>query len=104
LDGDDYVVRGSKLWSTYADVADFMFALVRTGDRGSGAHGISYLLIDLRRDGVTVRPLRDISGGSRFCECSSTTSECRWPIAWVRRTADGSWHAARWASNAPPAH
>jgi alkylation response protein AidB-like acyl-CoA dehydrogenase len=67
-DGDEYVVRGSKLWSSYADVADHMFALVRTGTRESGAEGISYLLIDLRSDGVTTRPLRDMSGGSRFCE------------------------------------
>jgi alkylation response protein AidB-like acyl-CoA dehydrogenase len=93
LDGDDYVVRGSKLWSTYADVADFMFALVRTGDRGSGAHGISYLLIDLRRDGVTVRPLRDMSGGSRFCEVF--LDDVRVPMANRVGPENGGWQLAR---------
>ena len=68
LDGDHYVVTGSKLWSTFADVADMMFALVRTGPPGSGRHGITYLLIDLRSEGVTVQPLRDMSGQSRFCQ------------------------------------
>lgn len=67
-DGDHYVVRGVKLWSSFADVADFLFALVRTGPKESGAAGISYLLIDLHTDGVSVRPLRDMSGQSRFCQ------------------------------------
>jgi alkylation response protein AidB-like acyl-CoA dehydrogenase len=93
LDGDDYVVRGSKLWSSYADVADFMFALVRTGDRASGAGAISYLLIDLRRDGVTVRPLRDMSGGSRFCEVF--LDDVRVPVANRVGSENGGWQLAR---------
>lgn len=68
LDGDEYVVTGTKLWSTFADTADMMFALVRTGKPDSGRDGITYLLIDLRSDGVTVRPLRDMSGQSRFSQ------------------------------------
>jgi alkylation response protein AidB-like acyl-CoA dehydrogenase len=68
LDGANYIVNGSKVWSTYADVAEMMFALVRTGSRNSRSDGISYLLIDLRSEGVTVHPLRDMSGESRFCE------------------------------------
>jgi alkylation response protein AidB-like acyl-CoA dehydrogenase len=67
-DGDHYVVRGVKVWSSFADVAEMMFALVRTGSKDSGRDGISYLLIDLRTDGITVRPIRDMSGQSRFCE------------------------------------
>jgi len=67
-DGDVYVVNGGKVWNTYADVAEMMFMLVRTGPPGSGADGISYLLLDLRSDGVTVRPLRDMSGESRFSQ------------------------------------
>jgi alkylation response protein AidB-like acyl-CoA dehydrogenase len=92
-DGDDYLVRGSKLWSSYADVADLMFALVRTGDRDSGAHGISYLLIDLRRDGVTVRPLRDMSGGSRFCEVF--LDDVRVPVVNRVGSENGGWQLAR---------
>jgi alkylation response protein AidB-like acyl-CoA dehydrogenase len=67
-DGDVYVVDGGKIWNTYADVAEMMFMLVRTGPPGSGAAGISYLLVDLRSEGVTVRPLRDMSGETRFSQ------------------------------------
>ncbi|WP_375489346.1 acyl-CoA dehydrogenase family protein [uncultured Mycobacterium sp.] len=66
--GDQYVVSGHKMWTTNARHADWMFALVRTGTPESRQHGISYLLIDLSCVGVTVRPLRDMTGGSSFCE------------------------------------
>ncbi len=107
-DGDEYVVTGVKLWSTFADVAEMMFALVRTGPPGSGRHGISYLLIDLRSDGVTVRPLRDMSGESRFCQVFF--DEVRVPVAdrvgaenqgWpLARTTLGNERAARSLSQA----
>jgi alkylation response protein AidB-like acyl-CoA dehydrogenase len=67
-DGDHYVVSGQKIWITNARNADWLFALVRTGSRESRQHGISYLLIDMSSPGVTVRPLRDMTGGSSFCE------------------------------------
>ena len=51
-DGDYYIVSGTKLWSTFADVADMMFALVRTGGPDTGAAGISYLLIDMHARGL----------------------------------------------------
>jgi len=66
--GDAYVVSGQKIWITNARYADWLFALVRTGSRESRQLGISYLLIDVKSDGVTVRPLRDMTGGSSFCE------------------------------------
>jgi alkylation response protein AidB-like acyl-CoA dehydrogenase len=92
-DGDEYVVRGTKLWSSYADVADIMFTLVRTGGPQSGADGISYLLIDLRAAGVTVRPLRDMSGGSRFCEVF--LDDVRVPVADRIGPEHGGWSLAR---------
>jgi alkylation response protein AidB-like acyl-CoA dehydrogenase len=67
-DGDEYVVNGQKLWSTGAEGADVLFTLVRTGTLASRQDGISYLLIDLHSPGVTVRPLRDLTGGSSFAE------------------------------------
>ncbi|WP_319453113.1 MULTISPECIES: acyl-CoA dehydrogenase family protein [unclassified Mycobacterium] len=67
-DGDVYRVFGQKVWTTMADQADWMFALVRTGSPGRGSGGISYLLISMRSPGITVRPLRDISGGAEFAE------------------------------------
>jgi len=67
-DGGEYVINGQKVWNTSADVADMLFALVRTGTPDSRQKGISYLLLDARSEGVTVRPLRDMTGGQHFCE------------------------------------
>jgi acyl-CoA dehydrogenase len=67
-DGDVYRVNGQKVWTTMADKADWMFALVRTGAAGRGSDGITYLLIPMDSAGITVRPLRDISGGADFAE------------------------------------
>lgn len=66
--GDRYVVTGQKVWSSAADVADVLYALVRTGPPDSRQDGISYLVIDLAGPGVTVRPLRDLTGGAGFSE------------------------------------
>ncbi len=67
-DGDRYVVNGQKLWSSSADIADVLFTLVRTGQPDSGRDGITYLLVDAHAPGVTVRPLRDLTGDAGFCE------------------------------------
>lgn len=68
IDGDDYVVNGQKVWTSYADKADWIFALVRT-DRDAPKHkGISFVLIDMTTPGVSTRPIRLISGQSPFCE------------------------------------
>ena len=67
-DGDSYRVTGQKIWTTQAEHADWMFALVRTGPPGRSTAGISYLLIDMRSTGIEVRPLRDASGAVHFAE------------------------------------
>jgi alkylation response protein AidB-like acyl-CoA dehydrogenase len=67
-DGEEYVVEGQKIWCTAADIADRIFALVRTGPPGSAKDGISYLIVDARAPGVEVRPIRDIAGGEHFAE------------------------------------
>jgi acyl-CoA dehydrogenase len=61
-DGDDYVVNGSKLWTTHAHHADWMFALVRTSNEGKPQQGISFLLIDMKSPGILVRPIATIGG------------------------------------------
>jgi len=61
-EGDDYIVNGSKIWTTHAQHADWMFALVRTGTEGKPQQGISFLLLDMRSPGVTVRPIATIGG------------------------------------------
>ncbi|KAA0110042.1 acyl-CoA dehydrogenase [Mycolicibacterium sp. P9-22] len=67
-DGEVYRINGQKVWTTMAERADWMFALVRTGPAGRSTEGITYLLIPMDSKGVTVRPLRDISGGAHFAE------------------------------------
>ena len=61
-DGDDYIVNGSKIWTSYAHWADWIFALVRTDSEAKPQNGISFLLIDMRSKGVTVQPIKSIEG------------------------------------------
>ena len=61
-DGDDYIVSGVKTWTSYAHQADWMFCLVRTATTERRQEGISFLLIDMRSPGVTVRPIVSIDG------------------------------------------
>lgn len=92
-EGDEYVVTGQKVWSSGADVADWLFALVRTGTQQSRDAGISYLLLDLSSPGITVRPIKDMSGGSHFCEIFF--EEVRVPVAQRIGEENGGWSVAR---------
>jgi alkylation response protein AidB-like acyl-CoA dehydrogenase len=67
--GDHYLVNGSKIWTSGADLADWIFCLVRTDPHAPKHEGISFLLFPMDQPGVTVRPIRLISGSSDFCEC-----------------------------------
>ena len=66
--GDHYLINGQKIWTSYADKADWIFCLVRTDNSGTKHQGISFVLFDMDQPGVTVRPIKLISGGSPFCE------------------------------------
>jgi len=68
LEGDHFVVTGQKVWTSYADQADWMFLLVRTDPNASKHEGISFLLMDMTSPGVSVKPIKLISGYSPFCE------------------------------------
>lgn len=65
--GDHWVVNGQKIWTSYADKADWIFCLVRT-DKANTYQGISFLLFDMTTPGVTTKPIKLISGSSPFCE------------------------------------
>jgi len=66
-DGDDFIVNGQKVWTSYADKADWIFCLVRT-DKTVKQGGISFLLFDMASPGVSTKPILLISGYSPFCE------------------------------------
>ena len=65
--GDHWVVNGSKIWTSYADKADWIFCLVRT-DKANKYQGITFMLFDMTSPGVSTKPILLISGNSPFCE------------------------------------
>ncbi len=67
-DGDHYVVNGQKIWTSDADVSDWIFCLVRTNTEVPKHDGISFLLIDMETPGVSTSPIELISGSSPFCQ------------------------------------
>lgn len=67
-DGDDYIVNGQKIWTSGANHADWMFCLVRTDPDAPKHEGISFVLFEMTTPGVTVKPIKLISGLSPFCE------------------------------------
>lgn len=65
-DGADYVLNGSKIWTTHAHFANRMFALVRTSSEGKPQAGISFLLLDMDSPGISVEPIRTLAGDHEF--------------------------------------
>lgn len=78
-EGDEYIVNGAKTWTTYAQHADWIFCLVRTGTEGKPQEGISFLLIDMRSPGISVSPIISIDDEHHLNEVSFT--DVRVPVA-----------------------
>lgn len=68
LDGDQFILNGQKIWTSGAQHANWMFALVRTDSDAPKHDGISFVLLPMDQPGVTVKPIKLISGSSPFCE------------------------------------
>ena len=68
LEGDHFVINGQKIWTSGANHANWMFALVRTDPDAPKHDGISFVLLEMDQPGVTVKPIQLISGSSPFCE------------------------------------
>ena len=75
--GDEIVLNGQKIWTSYADKADWMFGIFRTDTGGKKQEGITFLLLDMAQPGVEVRPIKLISGASPFCETFFTDARAR---------------------------
>lgn len=67
-DGDRYLIDGQKIWTSMGSIADWCFVLCRTEVGSAGSKGLSFLLVDMHQPGVTVRPIRQITGESEFSE------------------------------------
>lgn len=77
-DGDEWVVSGAKVWTSFANVADWCYLICRTGRQADRHRGLSELIVDMSSPGIEVRPIRDMTGGTDFCEI--TFDEVRVPV------------------------
>jgi alkylation response protein AidB-like acyl-CoA dehydrogenase len=92
-DGDAFVVNGQKTWTSYGDVSDWMFLLVRTDPTAKKQQGITFILVDLDTPGISIRPIRLISGASPFCE--SFLENVRIPVRNVVHEINQGWTVAK---------
>ncbi|MDZ4373364.1 MAG: acyl-CoA dehydrogenase family protein [Phenylobacterium sp.] len=90
--GDHWLINGSKIWTSYADKADWCFCLVRT-DTSKKHEGISFVLIDMASEGVETRPIELISGESPFCETFFT--DVKIPKENLVGRVNGGWEIAK---------
>ncbi len=94
IDGDDYIVNGQKVWTSYADKADWIFCLVRTDAAAPKHLGISFLLFDMASPGVSTSPIKLISGYSPFCQ--TFFDDVRVPRANLMGVAGKGWDIAKY--------
>ncbi|MGO8871657.1 MAG: acyl-CoA dehydrogenase family protein [Acidimicrobiales bacterium] len=92
-DGDEYVVNGQKVWTSFAQHSDWAILLARTGGPGTGRHGITSFFCDMRTPGIEVRPLCQMTGVAHFNEVFLT--DVRIPVANVVGEVDEGWTVAR---------
>ncbi len=90
--GDHYLINGQKVWTSYADKADWIFCLVRT-DTSVKHEGISFILFDMESEGVEARPILLISGESPFCETFFT--DVKVPKDQLVGDVNGGWQIAK---------
>src|SRR5262249_23970937 len=93
-DGDDFVINGQKIWTSYANYADWIFCLVRTDPAAKKHDGISFILFDMTSKGVSTKPILLISGYSPFCE--TFFDNVRVPQSHVVGQVNRGWDVAKY--------
>jgi len=91
--GDEFIINGQKIWTTMAHDADHIFVLARTDTEAKKQEGISFLLVDMDQPGITVRPIRDISGYADFCEVF--LEDVRTPVSNLVGELNKGWSVAK---------
>ncbi len=91
--GDVYVLNGQKIWTSWAMHADWCFLLARTDRDAPKRRGISFLLMDMKSPGITVRPIKQATGAAEFCELFLNDVEV--PVANLLGPENGGWQVAQ---------
>jgi alkylation response protein AidB-like acyl-CoA dehydrogenase len=89
----EWVINGHKIWTTRANEANFMFALLRTEPNAGKHAGLSYILLDLKQPGVTIRPIHQINDGREFCEVF--LENVRTPADWIVGERGNGWAVSK---------
>jgi alkylation response protein AidB-like acyl-CoA dehydrogenase len=92
IDGDELVINGQKVWTSYANVADYQEMLVRTDPEAPKHKGITWVICDMHAPGVQVRPIRTIDGEAHFCEVFY--DDVRIPLTNVVDEINNGWSVA----------
>ncbi len=92
IEGDELVIEGQKIWSSFADIADWQELLVRTGTEGKPHAGISWVICPMDAPGITVRPIATMAGPTKFCEVFY--DNVRIPLANVVGGLNNGWSTA----------
>jgi alkylation response protein AidB-like acyl-CoA dehydrogenase len=93
LVGDEWVINGQKIWTSGAQIADYMFCLTRTEPEAPKHAGISYLLLSMKQPGIEVRPLKQITGGASFNQVFFTNAKT--PRDWIVGKRGEGWLVSR---------
>ena len=91
--GDFFIINGQKVWTSYANLSDWMFMLVRTDPSAKKQEGITFILVDMTTPGVETRPIKLISGSSPFCETFLTDVQV--PVKNVIFKVNQGWTVAK---------
>lgn len=93
-DGDDYLINGSKIWTSYAHYSNRIFCLVRTSREGRPQQGISFILLDMATPGITVEPIIGLDG--RAEQCQVFFDDVRVPVANLVGEENAGWTVAKY--------
>lgn len=92
-DGDDFVINGSKIWTSYADHSDWIYCLVRTDFDAPKREGITFILFDMRTEGVSTKPIELTNGEKHFCQ--TFFDNVRVPVKNVLGEINKGWTVAK---------